>query len=147
MTAKDGFRRSVTQATSAYNIMEMVGRFTGEDQWSAECALECYRASRTMDELPSEEQEILKELYQIITCTGATDGQLHDVMVFWARLNKYRERHVYDNRVLQNSEVRTAMPQQTSRILEDFKYYELWHDLTEEQQKKEHMEKHAQYNT
>ena len=135
MTANDGFRRSVTQATSAYNIMEMVGRFTGEYQWSAACALECYRASRTMDELPSEEQEIPEELYQIITYTRATDGQLHDVMVFWARLHKYREHHVYYNCVLQSSEVQTAMPQQTSRILENFKYYELWHDFMEEQQK------------
>ena len=97
MTAKDGFRRSVAQATSAYNIMEMVGRFTGEDQWSAECALVCDRASRTMDELPSEEHKILDELYETNTCTRATVGQLHDVMVFWARLNEYRERHVYDN--------------------------------------------------
>ena len=135
MTANDGFRRSVTQATSAYKIMEMVGRFTGEYQWSAECALVCYRASRTMDELPSEEHKILDEFYEIITYTRATVGQLHDVMVFWARLHKYRERHVYYNRVLQSSEVQTAMPQQTSRILENFKYYELWHDLTEEQQK------------
>ena len=31
MTAKYGFRRSVAQTTSAYEIMEMVGRFTGED--------------------------------------------------------------------------------------------------------------------
>ncbi len=56
-------------------------------------------------------------------------------MVFWVRLNKYRERHVYDNRVLQSSEVQTARPQQTFWILENFKYDELWHDLTEEQQK------------
>ncbi len=117
MIAKYGFRISVTQGTSAYNIMEMVGRFTGEYQWSVECVLVCYRASRTMDELPSEEHKILDELYEIITCTRTTHGQLHDVMVFWARLHKYRERHVYYNRVLQNSEVQTAMPQQTSQIL------------------------------
>ena len=43
-----------------------------------------------MDELPSEEHKILDELYQRITYTRSTDGQLHDVMVLWARLHEYR---------------------------------------------------------
>ena len=135
MIAKDAFNRSVTQATSAYKIMEMVGRFTGEDQWSAECALVCYRASRTMHELLSEEHDILDELYQRITYTRVEDEELHDVMVFWARLYEYRERSIYHNHMLQSSEDQTVTPQQASEILGNFKYYELWYDLTEEQQK------------
>jgi hypothetical protein len=89
MIAKDAFNRSATQATSAYKIMEMVGRYTGEDQWSAEFALVCYRASRTMDELPSEEHEILDELYERLTYTRREDEQLHGVMVFWAKLHEF----------------------------------------------------------
>ena len=82
MITKDAFSRSLIQATSAYKIMEMVGRFTEEDQWIAECALECYRASRNMHELPFEEYKILDELYARITKTRVKHEEFHDIMVF-----------------------------------------------------------------
>ena len=41
MIAKTSFPRSVAHTKSAYKIMELVGRFTAEDQWSAACALVC----------------------------------------------------------------------------------------------------------
>jgi hypothetical protein len=136
MIAKDAFNRLATQATSAYKIMEMVGRYTGEDQWSAEFALVCYRASRTMDQLPSEEHEILDELYERLTYTRREDEQLHGVVVFWAKLHEFRERSIYRNRLLQSSEDQTVTPQQGAQMLENFKYYELWYDLTKEQQRR-----------
>ena len=136
MIAKDAFNRLATQATSAYKIIEMVGRYTGEDQWSAEFALVCYRASRTMDELPSEGHEILDELYERLTYTRREDEQLHGVMVFWAKLHEFREHSIYRDRLLQSSEDQTLTPQQGAQMLENFKYYELWYDLTKEQQRR-----------
>ena len=93
MIAKDSFRRSVAHATSAYKIMELVGRFTAEDQWSAACALACYRASEELrSELFSEEDNILDELYERITHTRVEEEELHHVMMFWGMLHDYRER-------------------------------------------------------
>ena len=83
MIAKYYFRRSVAHATSAYKIMELVGRFTAEDQWSAACALACYRASEELrSELFCEEYNILDELYERITHSRVEDDELHNVMVF-----------------------------------------------------------------
>ena len=132
MIAEHAFNRSVAQATSAYKIMEIVGRFTAQDQWSAECALVCYRASRTMDELSSEEEKNLDELYERITYARVKDEELHDVMVFWGRLYEYRERE--RRRMLQSSEDQSVTPQQASQMLESFKYCQLWYDLTWKQQ-------------
>ena len=93
MIAKNSFRRSVAHAKSAYKIMELVGRFTAADQWSAACALVCYRASEKLQsELFSEQSNILDELYQRITCTRTEEEDLHDVMIFWGRLHEYRKR-------------------------------------------------------
>jgi len=111
--------------------MEMVGRFTEEDQWIAECALECYRASRNMHELPFEEYKILDELYARITKTRVKHEELHHVMVFWARLDAYRERERH--RMLQSSEDQTVRPKQASHILQNFKNYELCYDLAKSQ--------------
>ena len=70
--------------------MELVGRFTAKEQWSAACALICYRASEKLQsELFSEQSNILDELYQRITYTRTEVEALHDVMIFWARLNEY----------------------------------------------------------
>ena len=92
MIANDYFRRSVAHATSAYKIMELVGRFTAEDQWSAAWALACYRASEELrSELFCEEYNILDELYSRITRKRARDEDLQAVMVFWGRLNGFRE--------------------------------------------------------
>ena len=133
MQAKDSFRRSVAHAKSAYKLMELVGRFTAEDQWSAACALACYRASEQLfSELFSEQYNILDELYERITHTRTRDEELHDVMTFWGRLHEYREHECH--RLLQSSEEQSVTPQQALDMLESFKYYQLWHDLTLTQQ-------------
>ncbi len=129
MIAKDSFRRTVAHAKSAYSIMEVVGRFTAKDQWSAACALIYYRASEQLrSELFSEQYNILGELYERITHTRFEDEDLHDVMMFWERLHQYRERERL--RMLQSSERQSVTPQQASHMLESFKYYELCYDLT-----------------
>ena len=133
MLAKDSFRRSVANAKSSYKIMELVGRFTAVDQWSAACAVECYRASKELSsELFSEECNILDELYERIERDRVEDEELHDVMVFWDRLNDYRERKC--RRLLQSSGEQSLTPKQASDLLESFKYDQLWYDLTWKQQ-------------
>ena len=93
MVAKDSFRKSVAHAKTAYKIMELVGRFTAEDQWSAACALACYRASEELRfELFCEEYNILDELYERITHSRVEGDELHNVMVFGGRLRDYWER-------------------------------------------------------
>ena len=138
MLAKDSLRRSVAQAKSAYTIMELVGRFAAGDQWTDACALVCYRASEELrSKLFSEEYNILDELHQRIAHTGnileelyerSEDELLQDVMSFWGRLNDYRERNC--SRLLQICEDQLVTPKQASCILENFKYHELWYDLT-----------------
>ena len=120
MTAKDSFRRSADHAKSAHKIMELVGRFTAEDQWSAACALVCYRASEKLQsELFSEQSNILDELYPRITTTRHEEDALHDVMTFWVKLNEYRKwecRHM-----LHSNEEHSVTPYQASRMIENFK--------------------------
>jgi hypothetical protein len=133
MIAKDSFRRSVAHSKSAYKIMELVGRFTAEDQWNAACALACYRASEELrSKLFSEEYNILDELYERIIHTRARDEELHDVMMLWGRLHEYRKREC--RRMLQSSEEQSVTPEQASAMLDSFKYNQLWYDLTWEQQ-------------
>ena len=68
MIAKDGFRRSVAQATSAYEIMEMVGRFAGEDHgvpnvfWYATEHLEPWMSCRLYFQI-----KILDFIYNILS--------------------------------------------------------------------------------
>jgi hypothetical protein len=113
--------------------MELVGRFTAEDQWSAACALACYRASEELrSELFSEEYNILDELYERIIHTRVRDEELHDVMMLWGRLHEYRKREC--RRMLQSSEEQSVTPEQASDMLESFKYDQLWYDLTWRQQ-------------
>ena len=129
MLAKDSFHRSVANAKSSYKIMELVGRFTAVDQWSAACAVACYRASKELSsELSSEECAILDELYERIERDRVEDEELHDVMAFWGRLNDYRES------LLQSSGAQSLSPKEASDMLERFKSDQLWHDLTWRQQ-------------
>ena len=109
--------------------MELVGRFAAGDQWTDACALVCYRASEELrSKLFSAEYNILDELHQRTAHTSniieghyerRQDEQLHDVMSFWGRLNDYRERNC-------------SSPE--GEIIENFKYHELWYDLTWRQQ-------------
>ena len=113
--------------------MELVGRFTAKDRWSAACAVICYRVSEELrSELFTEQYNILDELYGRITTSRVNDAQLHDVMTFWNTLHEYRERECH--RMLHSSEEQPVTQQQASHMLESFKYYELWHDLTWKQQ-------------
>ena len=132
MNADKAFRRSRAQVTGAYKVMEIVGRFTAEDQWSAACALVCYEASRAIDDLSSEENQILDELYSRIIRTRDADDDLYDVMAFWRRLHEYGERERC--RMLQSRGDQSVTPEQASQIYESFKWNELWYDLTWEQQ-------------
>ena len=132
MAAKKKFRASTANATSLYKIMELVGRFTAKDQWNAACALICYRASEKLQsELFSEQSHILDELYQRITETRTEEEALQDVMTFWGRLNEYRERECRD--MLHSSKEQSVTPCQASHMVDNFKYYQLWHELPWEQ--------------
>lgn len=129
MIAKYSFRRSVAHAKSANKILQLVGRFTAEDQWSAACALACYRASEELrSELFCEEYNILDELHEIITHSRVEDDELHNVMVFGGRLHDYREREC--PRLLQSSEEQSVTPEQADAMVESFKCNELWWELT-----------------
>ena len=48
--ATERFQRKEAQSTSGYKIMEIVGRFAGENHWDASFALTCYRAARNLDD-------------------------------------------------------------------------------------------------
>jgi hypothetical protein len=116
--------------------MELVGRFTAEDQWSAAFAWACYRASEELrSELFSDAYNILDELYERLTQTRARDDELHDVMKFWGWLHEYRERECR-RRMLQSSEEESVTQEQACELLESFKLSELWYELTDTQQKK-----------
>ena len=105
-------RKHLRNLASAYKIMELVGRLTAEDQWSAACALACYRASEELrSELFSEEYNILDELYERVSHTRVEDEELHHVMVFWGRLHDYREREC--RRLPQSSEEQSVTPEQS----------------------------------
>ena len=133
MIADRSFRRSNAYATSAYKIMELVGRFTGEDRWSATCALACYRAADALrSELCSEELYVIfDELYERITRTRFEDEELQQVMAFWGELNDHRKREC--RRLLQSSDEQSVTPEQASHMIDSFKYHHLWYDLTETQ--------------
>ena len=65
--------------------MEHVGRSIAEDQWSAACALACYRVSEELrPELFCEEYNILDEPDDRITHSRVEDDELHNVIVFGA---------------------------------------------------------------
>ena len=130
MIAKNSFRRSVAHTKSAYKIMELVGRFTAEDQWSAACALVCYRASEELhsEMFSGQYGDVLDELYQRITRFDE-DAKLHEVMVFWGRLHEYRE-----SRMLQSSEEHPVTSEKARKMLDGFKHEHLWYELTREQQ-------------
>ena len=135
MIADRSFRRSEAYATSAYKIMEIVGRFTAEDQWSAACALACYRAADDLrSELCVEELHVtLDELYERLTRYRSEDEELQQVMAFWGRLNDHRNREC--RRLPQSSDEQSVTPEQASNMIESFKHYQLWYDLTWTQRK------------
>jgi hypothetical protein len=145
MFAKDRFRRSTAHSKSSYKMMELVGRFTAPDQWSSACFWECYRASEELQsELFTEQSNILDELYSRITTSRARDEELQNVMIFWGKLNEYREREC--RRMMQSSEDQAVTAEQASSMLENFKHYKLWHELTYEQRRRKSAKQHAALN-
>lgn len=93
--------------------------------------MECYKAARELDsELFVQEDSILAELYSRIQCARTEDKDSHDVMVFWGRLNDYRERNVACYRAAGSSGEPSLTPEQAREMVENFKHYELWKNLT-----------------
>ena len=120
--ATERFQRKEAQSTSGYKIMEIVGRFAGENHWDASFALTCYRAARNLDDdLTPEETDILDQLYSRITSTRDHDTQLTDVMAFWAKLQTFREQEM-------------CSAQSIKARYDDFLWYEVWPELTNAQQ-------------
>ena len=74
--------------------------------------------------MPSEEADILKDLYERVTRSGYEN--VHNVMAFWKKLDDYRDS------LLQGSE-EYVTPDEANSMLLHFKYYELWYELTWEQ--------------
>ena len=52
------------RTTTPYKIMQLIGQFTAENEWSEDCDLICYRASI---ELSPEQANILNDLYERVT--------------------------------------------------------------------------------
>ena len=125
MSDKDVSDRSTAQASSAFKIVEIVGRWAAGEEWNNAAALVSYKAARTTEELSAEEANILDELYERMTFRG-TEG----VVAFWGTLRDYRSRS------LQSSEGQPMTPARASQLVESFKYYVLWHELTSAQQER-----------
>ena len=114
------------RTTTPYKIMQLIGQFTAENQWSEGCDLICHRASI---ELPPEEANILNELYERVTAFRINNEDVHSVMAFWKTLDEYRDW------LLQSSEDHSVTPDEANEMLSTFKYYVRWHELTPQQQK------------
>ena len=133
MFATASYRRSAAHATSAYKIIELVGRFIAPDQWNAAFASACYRTAIELCSDPfSEEYKFLDQLYERITRTRHSDEEQHDVIRFWWKLHKYRERKYA--RMKHSSEEQPLTEKEVSHMVEGFKWDELWYDLNLEQQ-------------
>jgi len=146
MMSKADFRRSTAHSTSTYKLMELVGRFGAEEEWSPACFWECYRASEELQtQLFSEEDSILDELYSRITTKRDRDEELHDVMQFWGTLDRHRQRQCL--RRIQCPANQPVTPDQATEILESFKYFELWYDLTERQRRSSPTKQQSLLNT
>ena len=126
MSDRDASERSMAQATSAFKIVAIVGRWTAAEEWNNAYAFVSYRAASTTKELTAQEDEILDELYQRLT-RGKRDEEVQNVMAFWERLREYQSRWG------QSSEDQAMTPADASRLLERFKWDELWYELTPEQ--------------
>lgn len=120
--ATEHFQRQEAQNTSAFKIMEIVGRFTAGNHWDASLASTCYTAaSHLADQMEPEAANILDELYSRITSTRDHDTQLCDVMAFWAKLQTYREHKVWP-------------AQSIGERYDNFLWEEMWPELTHAQQ-------------
>ena len=60
------------------------------------------------------------------------------IMVFWGRLNDYQERNVACCRAAGSSGEPSLTPEQAREMVDNFKHYELWKDLTWKQRQSKH---------
>ena len=112
------------RTTTPYKIMQLIGQFTAENEWSEDCDLICYRASI---ELSPEQANILNDLYERVTAFRIENENVHSVMAFWKRLDEYRDW------LLKGSEEDWVTPDEANVILGKCKYNELWYELTKQQ--------------
>ena len=125
MNHRDACERTTAQASSAFKIVQIVGRWAAGAEWNNAAALISYNAARTTQDLSTDEANILNQLYERMT-----RGDTEDVVAFWGRLRDYRSRS------LQSSEGQPMTPALASQLVESFKYNVLWHELTSAQQKR-----------
>ena len=133
--SREDFNASKAQTNPAYKLMEMVARFTADVHWSAACALICYKYSQTLEQLSDEKYKLLEELYDRITGRRTGNEELHDILLFWYKLNEFGKNH--RRYIMQISSDQIIRPAQAARLLEKFKYDELWYELTEKQQERD----------
>ena len=105
------------RSTASYRIMQLIGQFTAGKQWSHGCDKICHEASI---KLPSEEADILQELYERVTATRNGDENVHNVMTFWKQLDEYRDSW------LQGNEEYYVTPEEANSYLVQFKNSVLW---------------------
>ena len=87
MSDKDVSDRSTAQASSAFKIVEIVGKWAAGEEWNNAAALVSYKAARTTEELSAEEANILDQLYDRMTYWGK-----ESVVAFWGTLRERRSR-------------------------------------------------------
>ena len=105
--------------------MEIVGQNTADNQWRPECALSCYRASKTMEDLSGDEYSILDELHSKLT-RDKSEEETQRIMAFWQKLDDYRTRSLQ----------RSGDGNMTgSQMIKQFKWDVLWWDLSYDDQK------------
>ena len=115
MSDKDVSDRSTAQASSAFKIVEIVGRWAAGEEWNNAAALVSYKAARTTEELSAEEADILDELYQRMT-VGREIEEIKGIVAFWERLQEYRMRS-------DAFEDQPMTPARAKELVESFKYY------------------------
>ena len=117
----------MAQATSAFKIIAIVGRWTAAEEWNNAYAFVSYRAASTTKDLSAQENDILNELYERLT-RDRGDEEVQNVMAFWGKLREYQRS------CLQSSEDQEMTPARASYLLERFKWDVLWHELYPTQQ-------------
>ena len=113
----------------------MIGSFACAGQWSDVLDRACYRAARQFHvDLSSDEMDVIEELHSRIT-RGRDEGQIHAVLATWLELQSYRESHMSRNGQLQDRGD-VLSEHRVRSIREEFYWYTLWDQLTEEQKRR-----------
>ena len=136
----------------------MIGSFACAGQWSDDLDRACYRAARQLHvDLSSDEMGVIEELHSRIT-RGRDEEQINAVLATWFELQSYRESYMsrngqQDDRGLRGSireEIysRLVLSEDKVRsIREEFYWYTLWDQQTEEQKRQKNNSKyHSRMN-